>query len=86
MCCFPLESFESLETVNYICVICHTKFGKVGTIQEETVLERHDPGEIQEMLSTSQHWTLLVLSGSAVHLSASLSEIFMGIAWKHKHW
>lgn len=85
MCCFPPESFESLETVNYIFAISHTKFGKVGKNQEETVLARHDPGETQEMLSTSQNWTLLVLSGSAVHLSARLSEIFMGIAWEHRH-
>lgn len=85
MCCFPLESFESLETVNYIFVICHTKFGKVGTIQKETVLLGHDPREIQKMTSTSQNWTHLLLQGSAVHLSASLSEIFMGIAWEHRH-
>lgn len=68
MCCFPLESFESLETVNYIFVICHTKFGKVGTIQKETVLLGHDPGEIQKMPSTSQNLTHLLLSGAVVHV------------------
>lgn len=84
MCCFPLESFESLETVNYIFVIYHTKLGKVGTIQKQTVLLGHDPGEIKKMPSTSQNWTHLLLSGSAVHLSASLSAIFVGIAWEHR--
>lgn len=46
MCYFPLESFETLETVNCIFVICHTKFGKVGTIQKETVLLGRDSGEM----------------------------------------
>lgn len=56
MCCFPLESFESLETVNYIFVLCHTKFGKVETIQKETVLLGYDPGETQK---NAQHFTEL---------------------------
>lgn len=54
------------------------------TIQKETVLLGYDPGEMQQMPSTSHNWTYLLLSGSAAHLFTSLDEIFMEIAWELK--
>lgn len=70
--------------MNCIFVICHTKFGRAVTIQKDTILLGYDPGEIQQMPSTSQNWTYLLLSGSAAHLFTSLDEIFLEIAWEHK--